>query len=90
MFYSEDQITHIAHLISETRRKQGTFQFDDPSRALHIAKDVLRTFFHAYEEIDTIVRAKISSQKKGIPVGSREWEVLYQKYFREEANKRKM
>ena len=39
------------------------------------------------DEVEEIVRRKISSQKRDIPVGSSEWEVLFRKYYEEEVNK---
>lgn len=90
MFYSEDQLNHIAHLITNPLQKEGLFTFKDNSRALKFVKDELRKFFHVYEEIDLLVRKKISSQKRAILEGSREWEVLFNKYFKEETDKHKV
>jgi hypothetical protein len=39
-------------------------------------------------DIDTSVRNKLNSYSKKIPEGSPEWEVLYQKFFHEEASKK--
>jgi hypothetical protein len=41
----------------------------------------------ADEMIDALVRRKIESQKRSIPEGSSEWDVLYRKYFDEEVAK---
>ena len=87
MFYSEDQINLIAHLVTDPLQKQGLLTFKDPNRALRIIKDELRDFFGVYEKIDQIVRKKISSQKKVVLEGSRDWEILYNKYLKEEADK---
>src|SRR6202050_2841863 len=35
------------------------------------------------EQVDTEVRAKITSQKKEILEGSEEWDILYRKYYAE-------
>lgn len=90
MFYSEDQLSHIAHLITDPLQKEGLFTFKDPARALRFVKDELRTYFHVYDEIEQIVKKKISSQKKSILEGSREWDVLFNRYFQEEADKKKV
>ena len=42
------------------------------------------------DEIDTFVRQKIAKLSRRVPEGSREWEILYRKYFEEETAKRKM
>lgn len=90
MFFNEEQLNHIAHLITDPLQKEGLLTFKDPTRALRLVKEELRGFFKVYEDIDEAVKKKISSQKKGILEGSREWEVLYSKYFNEETNKRRV
>jgi hypothetical protein len=39
------------------------------------------------EDIETLAHDKIISQKKNIPEGSREWEILFRKYTGEELAK---
>jgi hypothetical protein len=39
------------------------------------------------EDIETLAHDKIVSQKKNIPEGSREWEILFRKYTGEELSK---
>ena len=39
--------------------------------------------------IDRLVRDKIASLKRGVPVGTSEWEILYRKYYEEEAARRR-
>ena len=41
------------------------------------------------EAIDLQVRQKIETQKRGIPEGSEEWDILYRKYFEEESARRR-
>jgi len=40
-----------------------------------------------FEDIETAARDKIISQKKNIPEGSREWEILFRKYTGEQLDK---
>ena len=40
------------------------------------------------EVIDVEVRRKIESQKRDIPEGSEEWDILYRKYYDEEMSRR--
>jgi len=40
-----------------------------------------------YDSIDKKAVEKIESQKKSIKEGSREWEILYRKYYNEEISK---
>ena len=37
--------------------------------------------------IDTAARQKILSQRKIIPEGSQEWDILYRKYYNDEVKK---
>jgi len=45
---------------------------------------LLNGFLREEEKMDADVRKKISSQKKDIPEGSAEWDILYRKYYAEE------
>jgi hypothetical protein len=40
-----------------------------------------------YEQLDRKAIEKIQSQKKAVEEGSREWEILYRKYYNEELAK---
>jgi hypothetical protein len=40
-----------------------------------------------YEDIENKSKERVNSQKKSIPEGSREWEILFRKYANEELNK---
>ena len=49
----------------------------------HFILDELKLF----EDIEILAQQKIVSQKKNIPEGSREWEILFRKYSNEELAK---
>jgi hypothetical protein len=49
--------------------------------------DILQEEVRRDEYIDRKVRQKIASQKRDIPEGGREWELLYRQYYREEFDK---
>ena len=86
---SENRISHLAHLIVDGLAKSDLAQFRHQGGALAETKQVLRDFFHAEDELDDIVRQKIASLSRHVPAGSREWDVLYRKYYEEEARKRR-
>ena len=44
---------------------------------------ILSSLLKLEEQVDTEVRAKITSQKKEILEGSEEWDILYRKYYAE-------
>ena len=49
--------------------------------------DVLKDVMKIEDDIDTTVRRKITSQKRDIVEGSREWDILFHKYYEEEGAK---
>jgi len=49
----------------------------------HLIMDELRM----YEDIETRAKERVKSQKRNIPEGSREWEILFRKYSTEELGK---
>ena len=48
---------------------------------------ILNDLLMEEEKIDTGVRQQIASQKRVIPEGSGEWDILYRKYYNEEVKK---
>ncbi len=86
---SESRISHLAHLILGGLRKSNLADFPNEGHALTETKQTLHEFFQSEDRIDEIVRHKIESLSRRIPPGSREWDILYRKYFEEEARKQK-
>jgi uncharacterized protein len=86
---SESRISHLSHLIINAVRKGNLADFPHEGRALTETKRVLREFFQPEEHIDEVVRHKILSLSRKVPPGSREWDVLYRKYFEEEKTKQR-
>lgn len=86
---SESRISHLAHLVMDGLRKTGLADFQNEGRALAHTKQALHGFFQREDEIDDLVRQKINSLSRHVPAGSREWDVLYRKYFEEEARKQR-
>ncbi|MCK4645058.1 MAG: DUF507 family protein [Candidatus Aminicenantes bacterium] len=61
--------------------------FDEPNEIrLSIVKSIEEEI-NLYSLIDKKATEKIQSQKKAIEEGSREWEILYRKYYNEEITK---
>ncbi|HEX2932535.1 MAG TPA: DUF507 family protein [Candidatus Binatia bacterium] len=86
---SESRISHLAHLVLNGVRGAKLAEFPNEGRALAETKRVLHEFFEREDHIDEIVRQKISSLSRHVPPGSREWDILYRKYFEEEARKQR-
>ena len=88
MRLSEDRLSHLAHLITDAIWKDDLVDFQDDNRALSEVKRVLTSYLHIEDEADSAARAKIRSLSRDVPEGSREWEILYRKYFEEALQKK--
>jgi uncharacterized protein len=89
MQISEDRVSHLAHKIMERLWRDDLADFPDEARALALIKDAIAGYFAVDEEIDQAVRKKLASYSQAKVPGSRDWEILYQKFAREEMAKRK-
>jgi hypothetical protein len=87
---TEDRIFHLSHLVIDRLYKDDIADFPDEAQALREAKRVFAYYVRMEDEIDTFVRQKIGKLSRRVPEGSREWEILYRKYFEEETAKRKL
>jgi uncharacterized protein len=85
---SEARISHLAHTIITNLWRDDLVDFADEGDARATAKETLSRLFSAEEEVDGMVRQKLDRQHK--TPGSREWQVMYDKYFREEMDRRKL
>lgn len=88
MRLSEDRISHIAHLISDGIWKDDLVDFTDDQKVLSEIKKVLTDYLKVEDEADNAARNKIRSLSRDVPEGSREWDILYKKYFEEETSKK--
>ena len=89
MQISEDRISHLAHRILDKLWRDDLADFPDEARALSTIKNAITNFFAVSEEVDDAVRKKLASYAQAKVPGSREWEILYQKFHKEEMAKRK-
>ncbi len=89
MRLSEERISHIAHLISDGIWKDDMVDFVDDEKVLREIKHTITAYLKVEDEADTAAREKIRSLSRDVPEGSREWEILYKKYFEEELGKRR-
>ncbi len=90
MRISEERVSHLLHLMIDRLYKDDLADFPDETAALREGKRVLNGFLKAEEEADAFVRRKIASLSRRVPEGSREWDILYRKYFEEEMARRKL
>lgn len=88
MRLSDDRISHIAHLIADGIWRDDLIDFTKEKQALISIKDVISNYLSVEDHADTVARHTIQSLAKDVPEGSREWDILYRKYFEEELAKR--
>ncbi|MBI5233849.1 MAG: DUF507 family protein [Deltaproteobacteria bacterium] len=89
MRLSDERISHISHLIFDGIWNDDLVDFTDDDRALREIKSVMADFLKVEDDADKTVRMKIRSLQRDVPEGSKEWEVLYKKYFDEEISKKR-
>jgi len=89
MNISEDRISHIAHKVLDRIWKGDLVDFPIEPRALQRIKLSITEFFANAEEIDQAVRRKLASYATAKVPGSRDFEILYKKFYEEEAAKRR-
>ena len=89
MRLSHAKINHMANLLIDFLRNDKSVEFfqDDSDIRMEIVR-IINEELKDDEIIDTEVRRKIDSQRRDIPEGSEEWEILYRKYYDEEMARR--
>ena len=89
MKFSEGRRSHLAHLILDTLAKEGLWTVEDGRQRWVLAdmKDAMEQDHDLDARIDVLVRKKIASLSRNVPLGSPEWEILYRKYYEEESRK---
>jgi hypothetical protein len=85
---SREKVIQLSHLILRYIEEDDGIEYFDPPQELRqqIVK-LIEGEMRADEMIDALARRKIESQKRAIPEGSDEWDVLYRKYYEEEMAK---
>ena len=88
MKLSYEKITQLSHRILGAIEALDEVEiFDEPnSIRLEIVK-ILNDLLVEEEKIEAAVRLRITSQKRTIPEGSAEWDILYRKYYSDELRK---
>jgi len=89
LILSEDRQTHLAHVIVDGIWKDDIVEYTNEDEVIREAKRVLVEYVKHETDVDETVRNRILSQKKGVLEGSREFDILYKKYYEEEQSKRK-
>lgn len=82
--FSEDKISHIAHLVADKLFDDDLLDFKDEDEGPQFTKRVFTAYFNKETEIHEKVRKKILSMSNPPFEGSRDWEILFRKFTEEE------
>jgi hypothetical protein len=85
---SREKINFLARQVLNSlfENDEVEFLFEPNEIRLSVVKSIEEEL-KLYDLIDKRAIEKIQSQKKAIEEGSREWEILYRKYYNEEISK---
>ncbi len=88
MRLSHERCVHLSHLFVNALEDDENVEFlrDANDVRLKILQ-VLESELVKEEELEEGIRRKIASQKREIPEGSAEWDLLFRKYYDEEMKK---
>jgi hypothetical protein len=88
MKLSRDKITDISHKIVEALRKSRIVRLkrDQNDVRLEIVRSTTEVLL-TEDKVDRAARLKVRSQKREIPEGTEEWDILHKRYYAEELKK---
>jgi len=88
MKLSRDKVTDISHKLVSALRKSRDLRVKKPANdlRLEIVRDMTE-LLTAEEKVDRMARDKIRSQKREVPEGTEEWDLLHRRYYAEELKK---
>lgn len=88
MILTEERQSYLGYLIIDGLWKEELVDYNNDELAMRVGKKCVVQFVNEAEQIDVKVCRAIESLKRNVPEGSPEWDVLYQKYLKEEMNRR--
>ncbi len=88
MKLSRDKINDISHKLVAALRKSREVRFKRDANEVRLAlvQEISR-LLTIEEKVDRAARQKIRSQKREIPEGTEEWDLLHKRYYAEELKK---
>jgi uncharacterized protein len=89
MKLSRDKVTEISHKVVDMLRKSRELRLKDKN-SNNVRLEIVRFMTElllAEDKVDRAARTKIRSQKREIPEGTEEWDLLHRRYYAEELKK---
>ncbi len=88
MKLSRDKVSDMSHKIVAALRKSRELRVKkDPNEVRLEIVRAITELLTAEEKVDRLSRDKVRSQKRDIPEGSEEWDLLQKRYYAEELKK---
>jgi hypothetical protein len=88
MKLSRDKINDLSHKIVAALRKGREWRLKKDSNEIRLeVVRVITELLVTEEKVDRAARTKIRTQKREIPEGSEEWDLLHRRYYAEELKK---
>jgi hypothetical protein len=88
MKLSRDKVNDISHKVVSALRKSREFRLKrEPNDVRLQLVKVMTELLHTEDKVDRAARTKIRSQKRDIPEGTEEWDLLHKRYYAEELKK---
>lgn len=85
MRLTREKVVQLSHRIIEELVKLDEVEFiEDRDTIRREIVTILQALLKDEEQVDAEARKRITSQKREIPEGSPEWDVLYRKYYSEQ------
>jgi hypothetical protein len=88
MKMSYEKIVQISHRILGAIEALDEVEiFEEPNTIRQEIVKILTELMHEEEKIDELAKSRIAAQKRTIPEGSGEWDILHRKYYNDELRK---
>ena len=89
MKLSRDKVTDMSHKVVDMLRKSRDLRIKhkDPNAVRLEIVRIMTELLQAEDKVDRAARQKIRNQKREIPEGSEEWDLLLRRYYAEELKK---
>jgi uncharacterized protein len=85
MRLSREKVSQLAQLLVEELASRDEVEFIEDRNTIRLEiLHIINSELKKEEGIDQAARKKIESQKRNVPEGSVEWDILYRKYYSEE------
>lgn len=82
MRLTHEKVIQLSHLLVDAIEALDEVEiFEEPNTIRQEIVKILNDLLRQEETVDQNVRQQISSQKRTIPEGSAEWDILYRKYY---------